>query len=84
MPPIPAVPTTPEEAADFLRWCVTHIGGGFHIDTSGCEYTNRQTGERTFPDNAEADRLDEGLDACCQLLDDPYVLTLDLLIREDG
>lgn len=77
MPPVPPVPTTSEEAVEFLRWCETHIGTGFHIDTSGIAYVVYATGEPLFTP-AEADRLDDGLDACCRLLDDPYAVSLDL------
>lgn len=77
MSEIPPVPTTEGEAVAFLRWCETYIGMGFHPDTSGAEYIDLTTGERSFTEE-DAAHLDAAMDAVFDLLDDPYAVSLDL------
>ena len=81
---IPEVPTTPEEAREVLRWCITRLGGGFHPDNTAHDYIVLATGEPTFTPS-EAQALDLALDEVFHLIEDPYAVTTDLLnsTRED-
>lgn len=84
MPPVPPIPTTPNEAVEVLEWCARNIGPGFHPDTPAHDYIVLATGEPTLTD-AEAIALNLALDEVFHLLDDPYAVTNDLFTqtRED-
>ena len=71
LPPVPAVPASPEEAESFLMWCGTHIGPGFHPDTRGPEYIHGPDHSPTFTPDQSA-RFDRAMGAAFGLVADPY------------
>jgi len=69
---MPAV--TDEASADaFIVWAVREIGLGFHPDSLGVDYTDRN-GVRCFSDD-EARRLDDAVTATFEFID-PYEVGL--------
>lgn len=67
---IPAVPTTLDEASQWVAWAVEAMGG-YHPDTSASGYIVIATGQPTFTQD-EAAQFDAGNDACHALLPNVY------------
>jgi hypothetical protein len=74
------VPTTEAEATEVVRWMETHIGTGFHLDTSGANYVEWDNADRgvTWPlfTEAQAEHYDALRAAIFGLLDDPYRVSI--------
>ncbi len=66
-------------AEAFIRWCVREIGFGYHPDTRGADYENRDGTPSFTPE--EAKTLDNLHEKAFRLLVDPYAVALDEVKR---